>query len=111
MRVTYMEELKFLRMLPLHLMSQSWRPWLLGMLALVLLLVKVKFEVKLLILMMMMMMWVVFDCLVDYHLFCFSFKLVSCILISEHHGMFYFQTCGLYLIYKHHVVVIIYYYS
>ena len=57
-----MEELKFLRMLPLHLMSQSWRPWLLGMLALVLLLVKMKFEVKLLILKMMM---VVFDCLVD----------------------------------------------
>ena len=62
MRATYMEELKFLRMLPLHLMSQSWRPWLLGMLALVLLLVKMKFEVKLLILKMMM---VVFDCLVD----------------------------------------------
>lgn len=56
-----------------------------GMLALVLLLVKVKFEVKLLILMMMML---VFDCLVDYLLFCFSIKLVSCILISEHHGMF-----------------------
>ena len=49
------------------------------------LLVKVKFKVKLLILMMMML---VFDCLVDYLLFCFSFKLVSCILISEHRGMF-----------------------
>ena len=49
------------------------------------LLVKVKFKVKLLILMMMML---VFDCLVDYLLFCFSFKLVSCVLISEHHGMF-----------------------
>ena len=85
MTVTYIEELEFLRMLPLHMMSQSWRP-LLGMLALVLLLVKVKFEVKLLILMMMMR--VVFDCLVDYLLFCFSFKLVGCILISEHHGMF-----------------------
>ena len=80
-----MEELEFLRMQPLHLMSQSWKPWLLGMLALVLLLVKVNFEVKLLILMMMMF---VFDCFVDYLLFCFSFKLVSCILISEHHGMF-----------------------
>ena len=85
MRATYMEKLEFLRMLPSHLMSQSLRPWLLGMLALVLLLVKVKFEVKLLILKMMM---VVFDCLVDYLLFCFSFKLVSCILISEYHGMF-----------------------
>ena len=62
MRATFMEELEFLRMLPLHLMSQSWRPWLLGMLALVLLLVKMKFKVKLLILKMMM---VVFDCLVD----------------------------------------------
>ena len=51
-----------------------------------LLLVKLKFEVKLLIWRMMMML--VFDCLVDYLLFCFSFKLVSCILISEHHGMF-----------------------
>ena len=81
-----MEELEFLRMQPLHLMSQSWRPWLLGMLAVVLLLVKVKFKVKLLILMMMMML--VFDCFVDYLLFCFSFKLVSCILISKHHGMF-----------------------
>ena len=85
MRATYMEELEFLRMLLLHLMSQNWRPWLLGMLTLVLLLVKVKFEVKLLILRMMIF---VFDCLVDYLLFCFSFKLVSCILISEHHGMF-----------------------
>ena len=85
MRATYMEELEFLRMLPLHLMSQSWRPWLLGMLALVLLLVKMKFEVKLLILKMMM---VVFDCLIDYILYFFSFKLVSRILISEHHGMF-----------------------
>ena len=85
MRATYTEELEFLRILPLHLMSQSWRPWLLGMLALVLLLVKVKYEVKLLILKMMM---VVFDCLVDYLLFYFSFKLVSCILIFEHHGMF-----------------------
>ena len=85
MKATYMEELEFLRMLPSHLMNQSWRPWLLGMLALVLLRVKVKFEVKLLILKMMV---VVFDCLVDYLLFCFSFKLVSCILISEHHGMF-----------------------
>ena len=44
MRATYMEELEFLKMQPLHLMSQSWRPWLLGMLTLVLLLVKVKFE-------------------------------------------------------------------
>ena len=86
MRATYMEELEFLRMLPLHLMNQSWRPWLLGMLALVLLLVKVKFKVKLLILMMMMS--VVFDCLVDYLSFCFSFKLAGCILISKHHGMF-----------------------
>ena len=60
---------------------------LLGMLALVLLLVKVKFEMKLLI-MMMMMMRGVFDCLFYYFLFCFSFKLVGCILISEHHGMF-----------------------
>ena len=85
MRATYMEELEFLRMLPLHLMSHSWRPWLSQMLALVLLLVKVKFEVKLLILKMMM---VVFDCLVDYLLFCFSFKLVSCILTYEHYGMF-----------------------
>ena len=85
MRATYMEELEFLKMQPLHLMSQSWRPWLLGMLILVLLLVKVKFEVKLLILRMMML---VFDCLVDYLFFFFSFKLVSCILISEHHGMF-----------------------
>ena len=85
MRATYMEKLEFLRMLPSHLMSQSLRPWLFGMLALVLLLVKVKLEVKLLILKMMM---VVFDCLVDYLLFCFSFKLVSCILISEHHEMF-----------------------
>ena len=33
MKATYMEELEFLRMMPLHLMSQSWRPWLLGMLA------------------------------------------------------------------------------
>ena len=72
------------------------------------LLVKVKFKVKLLILMMMML---VFDCLVDYLLFCFSFKLVSCILISEYHGMFQFQSCGLYLIYEHHVLVIIYYCS
>ena len=31
---------------------------------------------------------VVFDCLVDYLLFYFSFKLVDCILIFEHHGMF-----------------------
>ena len=85
MRATYMEELEFLRMQPLHLMSQSWRPWLLGMQALVLLLVKMKFEVKLLILMMKML---VFDCLVDYLLFSFSFKLVSCILISKHHEMF-----------------------
>ena len=54
MRVTYMEELEILRMLPLHLMSHSWRPWLLGILALVLLLVKVKFKIKLLILKMMM---------------------------------------------------------
>ena len=61
MRVTYMEELEFLRILPLHLMSQSWRAWLLGMLALVLLLVKVKFKVKLLIL--TMRMTVVVDCL------------------------------------------------
>ena len=30
-----MEELEFLRMQPLYLMSQSWRPWLLGMLTLV----------------------------------------------------------------------------
>ena len=86
MIVTYIEELEFLRMLPLHLMSQSLRPWLLGMLALVLLLVQMKFEMKLLILMMMMR--VVFDCLFDDLLFCFSFKLVGCILISEHHGMF-----------------------
>ena len=71
---------------------------------------KVKFEMKQLILMMMMMR-VVFDCLFDDLLFCFSFKLVGCILISEHHGMFYFQTCGLYLIYDHHILVIIYYYS
>jgi len=85
MRATFMEELEFLRMQPLHLMSQSWKPWLLGMLTLVLLLVKVKFEVKLLILRMMIF---VFDCLVDYLLFCFSFKLMSCILISKHHGMF-----------------------
>ena len=96
----------------LHLMSQSWRPWLLGMLALVLLLVKVKFEVKLLILMMMMLVFdCLVDCLVDYLLFCFSFKLVSCILISEHYGMFQFQSYGLYLIYEHHVLVIIYYCS
>ena len=88
MRATFMEELEFLRMQPLHLMSQSWRPWLLGMLTPVLLLVKVKFKVKLLMLMMMMMMMLVFDCLVDYLLFCFSFKLVSCILIFKHHGMF-----------------------
>ena len=74
MTVTYMEELEFLRMLSLYLMSHSWRPWLLGMLALVLLLVNVKFKVKLLILMMMMK--VVLDCLVGYLLFCFSFKLV-----------------------------------
>ena len=33
---------------------------------------------------------VVFDCLVDYLLFYFSFKLVDCILIFEHHGMFQF---------------------
>ena len=46
---------------------------------------KVKFKVKLLILKIRI---VVFDCLVDYLLFCFSFKLVSCILIFEHHGMF-----------------------
>ena len=85
MRATYMEELKFLRMQPLRLMSQSWRPWLLVMLALMLLLVKVKFEVKLLILMMKKL---VFDCLIDYLLFSFSFKLVSCILISKHHEMF-----------------------
>ena len=55
------------------------------------LLVKVKFKVKLLMLMLMlmlMMMMLVFDCLVDYLLFCFSFKLVSCILIFKHHGMF-----------------------
>ena len=45
----------------LHLMRQSWKPWLLGMLALVLLLVKVKFKVKLLIL--EMRMTVVFDSL------------------------------------------------
>ena len=77
--------LRILENATLTLDELSWRLWLLGMLALVLLLVKVKFEVKLLILMMMM---VVFDCLVDYLLFCFSFKLVSCILISEHHGMF-----------------------
>ena len=32
MRATFMEELEFLRMQLLHLMSQSWRPWLLGML-------------------------------------------------------------------------------
>ena len=31
---------------------------------------------------------VVFDSLVDYLLFYFSFKLVDCILIFEHHGMF-----------------------
>ena len=61
MKVTYMEELEFLRMLPLHLMSHSWRPWLLRILALVLLLVKVKFKVKLLLLKMRMI--VVFDCL------------------------------------------------
>ena len=85
MRATYMEELEFLRMQPLHLMSQSWRSWLLGMLALGLLLVKMKFEVKLLILMMKKLE---FDCLIDYLLFSFSFKLVSCILISKHHGMF-----------------------
>ena len=85
MRATYMEELEFLRMQPLHLMSQSWRPWLLGMLTLVLLLVKVKFEVKLLILMIKKL---VFDCLIDYLLFSVSFKLVSCILISKHHRMF-----------------------
>ena len=85
MRATFMEELEFLRMQPLHLMSQSWKPWLLGMLTPVLLLVKVKFKVKLLMLMMMML---VFDCLIDYLLFCFSFKLVSCILIFKHHGMF-----------------------
>ena len=52
-----MDELEFLRMLSLHLMSQSWRPWLLGMLALVLLLVKVKFEVKLLIFMIMYLLF------------------------------------------------------
>ena len=82
MRATYMEELEFLRMQPLHLMSQSWRSWLLGMLALVLLLVKVKFEVKLLILMMKKLE---FDCLIDYLLFSFSFNLVG---HSKHHGMF-----------------------
>ena len=31
---------------------------------------------------------VVFDCVVDYLLFCFSFKLMSCVLISKHNGMF-----------------------
>ena len=30
MRITHMEELEFLRMLPLHLIKQSWRLWLLG---------------------------------------------------------------------------------
>ena len=84
-----MEELEFLRMQPLRLMSQSWRPWLLVMLALVLLLVKVKFEVKLLILMMKKLVFdCLVDCLIDYILFSFSFKLVSCILISKHHEMF-----------------------
>ena len=86
MTMTYMEELEFLRMLPLYLMSWSWRLWLLGLLALVFLLVKVKFEVNLLMLILMMM--VVFNCLVEFLLFCFSFKFVGCILISEHHGMF-----------------------
>ena len=78
------------------------------MLILVLLLVKVKFEVKLLILMMKKL---VFDCLIDYLLFNFNFELVSCILISKHHGMFWFQSCELCLIYENHVLVIIYYYS
>ena len=32
MRVTHMEELEFLRMLPLHLIKQSWRLWFLGIL-------------------------------------------------------------------------------
>ena len=88
-----MEELEFLRMQPLHLMSQSWRPWLLGMLTLMLLLVKVKFEVKLLTLMMKKLVFdclvdCLVDCLIDYLLFSFNFELVSCILISKHHGMF-----------------------
>ena len=77
-------ELEFLRMQPLHLMSQSWRLWLLGMLTLVLLLVKVKFEVKLLILMMKKLVFdclvdCLIDCLIDYLLFSFSFKLVGCV--------------------------------
>ena len=84
-----MEELEFFRMQLLHLMSQSWRPWLLGMLTLVLLLVKVKFKVKLLILMMKKLVFdCLVDCFIDYLLFSFNFKLVSCILISKHHGMF-----------------------
>ena len=40
---------------------------------------------------LMMMMRVVFDHLVDYLLLCFSFELVDCILISEHHGIFSFK--------------------
>ena len=89
MRVTFMNELELLRMQPLHSMSQSWRPWLLGILTLVLLLVKVKFEVKLLILMMKKLVFdCLVDCLIDYLLFSFNFELVSCILISKHHGMF-----------------------
>ena len=84
-----MEELEFLRMQPLHLMSQSWRPWLLGMLTLMPLLVKVKFEVKLLTLMMKKLVFdCLVDCLIDYLLFNFNFELVSCILISKHHRMF-----------------------
>ena len=46
-----------------------------------------KKKIYLLCLILRMMIFV-FDCLVNYLLFCFSFKLMICILISKHHGMF-----------------------